>query len=73
MLRQSANLEPRFVIEKTSRKTWRTHRYINNFEGQIGVKLSTSNLFHSSHVDLPFINDEISMDFQRRISMSNQW
>ena len=47
-------------IEKS---TWRTHRYLVDFESQIQVKISTSNRCNNFHVDSPFKTDEISTKF----------
>ena len=57
-------------IEKS---TWKTHRYVVNFESQIHVEIPTSNRHHNFHVDSPIKIDEISTNFPRGISTSNPW
>ena len=57
-------------IEKS---TWKTHRYFVDFESRIHVEISRSNRCHNVHVDSPSKIAEISTNFPRGISTSNQW
>ena len=57
-------------VEKS---TWRTHRYIVDFESRINVEISTSNRCHNFHVNSPLKIDEISTNFPRGISTLNRW
>ena len=71
MLGQAASVEVTSIsyqngIEKT---ICRTHRYFIDFENQIDFELSGLNRCYTLHLDLPFIIDEVSMDFRREISM----
>ena len=57
-------------IEKSA---WKTHRYFVDFERRIHVEISMSNQCNKFHMDSPFKIDEISTNFPRGSSMSNQW
>ena len=57
-------------IEKS---TWRTHRYLIDFESQIHVKISLPIRCHNFHVDSSFKIYEILTNFPRGISTSNRW
>ena len=75
MLREVASLEVTSIrhrkgIEKT---TWRTYHFFIDVESRIDTELLTSNQRHPFQVDLLFIIDEISTNFQRGISMFNWW
>ena len=62
------SIQHRNDIEKS---TWRTHQYFIDFESRIDMELSTSNRCHLFQVDSTFINDEVSTNFRRGISMSS--
>ena len=55
-------------IEKT---TWRTYHFFIDVESRIDTALLTSNQRHPFQVDLFFIIDVISTNFQRGILMFN--
>ena len=57
-------------IEKS---TWKTHRYLVDFESPIHVQISASNQCHDFQVDSRCKIDEISTNFPRGISTSNRW
>ena len=57
-------------IEKS---TWKTHRYVIDFESQIHVKISLPIRCHNFHVDSSFKIYEILTNFPRGISKSNRW
>ena len=57
-------------IEKS---TWKTHRYLVDFESRIHVEISRLNRCHNFHVDTPFKIDEISTNFPRGISTLKRW
>ena len=44
-----------------------------DFESRIQVEISTRNRCHNFHMDSPFKIDEISTNFPRGISTSDQW
>ena len=75
VLRQTTTLEVMSIRHRNdiAKSTRRIHRYFIDFKSLIDVELSMSNRCHFCHVDLPFIIDKISTNFQRGILMSNRW
>ena len=56
----------------TEKSTWRSQRYLVDFQSRIHVEISTLNRCHNFHLDLPFKIDEILANFPRGISTSNR-
>ena len=55
------------------KSTWKTQRYLADFESWTHLEISASNRCHNFHVDSYFKIYEISTNFPRGISTSNRW